>query len=148
MQAARDLVGILVELTAGMELGHDDLGRRDAFILVDVDGNTAAIVAHGDRAVGVQRHVDAVAEAGERFVDGVVDHLVDHVMQAGAVIGVADIHARALAHGVQAFSTRIDSAPYSMGAWQARCRQETYLRRVRHERPSKSLQISYSDNRG
>jgi len=26
VQAARDLVGILVELTAGMELGHDDLG--------------------------------------------------------------------------------------------------------------------------
>jgi hypothetical protein len=40
--------------------------------------------------------------AGQRLVDGVVDHLVDHVVQARAVIGVADIHARALAHGVQA----------------------------------------------
>ena len=40
--------------------------------------------------------------AGERLVDGVVDDLVDHVMQAGAVIGVADIHARALAHRVEA----------------------------------------------
>jgi hypothetical protein len=41
--------------------------------------------------------------AGERFVDGVVDDLIDHVMQAGTVIGVADIHARPLAHGIEAF---------------------------------------------
>jgi UDP-N-acetylenolpyruvoylglucosamine reductase len=40
--------------------------------------------------------------AGQRLVDGVVDDLVDHVVQAGAVIGVADIHARPLAHGLQA----------------------------------------------
>ena len=39
---------------------------------------------------------------GERLVDRVVDDLVDHVMQAGAVIGVADIHARPLAHGIEA----------------------------------------------
>ena len=44
----------------------------------------------------------AVGVAGERLVDGVVDDLVDHVVQAGAVIGVADIHARPLAHGIEA----------------------------------------------
>ena len=41
--------------------------------------------------------------AGERLVDSVVDHLEHHVMQAGAVIGVADIHAGPETHGVQAF---------------------------------------------
>ena len=46
--------------------------------------------------------VDAIAEAGERLVDGVVDDLVHHVVQAGAVIGVADVHAGALAHRLQA----------------------------------------------
>ena len=45
---------------------------------------------------------DLVGMAGQRLVDGVVDDLVDHVVQAGAVIGVADIHARPLAHGVEA----------------------------------------------
>ena len=39
--------------------------------------------------------------AGQRLVDGVVDHLVDHVVQARAVVGVADIHARALAHRIE-----------------------------------------------
>ena len=39
--------------------------------------------------------------AGQGFVDRIVHHLVDHVMQAGAVVGVADIHAGALAHRVE-----------------------------------------------
>jgi hypothetical protein len=51
VQAARDLVGILVELSAGMELGHDDLGGGNAFLAVDIDRNAAAIVrdGHGTR---------------------------------------------------------------------------------------------------
>ena len=102
MQAARHLVGVLVEFSAGMQLGHDDLGRRNTLALVNVDRNAAAVVAHGDGAVGVEHDLHRGGVAGERLVDGVVDDLVDHVMQAGAVIGVADIHARPLAHGVEA----------------------------------------------
>ena len=102
VQTTGDLVGVLVEFSAGMELGHDDLGRRDAFALVDVGRDAAPVVAHGARAVGVQadKHFGGVSR--ERFVDCVVDDLVDHVMQAGPVIGVADVHARPLAHGVEA----------------------------------------------
>ena len=59
VQAAGDLVGVLVELPAGVQLGHDDLGRRDAFALVDVGGDAAAVVGDGDRAVGVEDHLDA-----------------------------------------------------------------------------------------
>ena len=102
VQAAGNLVGVLVEFSAGVQLGHDDLGRGNAFALVDVDRNAAAVVAHGDRAVGVEDDFDRGGVAGERFVDGVVDDLVDHVVQAGTVIGVADIHARPLAHGIEA----------------------------------------------
>ena len=56
VQAAGHLVGVLVEFPAGMQLGHDDLGRRDAFALVDVDRDAAAVVAHGARAVRIERH--------------------------------------------------------------------------------------------
>ena len=56
--------------------------------------------------------VDIGGVAGERLVDGVVDDLVHHVMQAGAVIGVADIHARPLAHGVEALED-LDRIPKS-----------------------------------
>ena len=103
VQTAGNLVGVLVELSARMELGHDDLGGGNAFTLVDVDRNAAAVVAHGHRIVGVENDLDGAGVARERLVDGVVDDFIDHVMQAGTVIGVADIHARPLAHGVEAF---------------------------------------------
>jgi hypothetical protein len=78
------------------ELGEDHVGGGDPFFLVDVDRHTAAVVAHRDRAVAVQDHVDPVAIARQRLVDRIVDDLVHHVVQAGAVVGVADIHARRL----------------------------------------------------
>ncbi len=102
VQAAGHLVGILIEFSAGVQLGHDDLGRRDAFAFVDVGRDAAAVVAHRHRAVRIERGHDFSGKAGKRLVDGVVDHLVDHVVEAGAVVGVADIHARPLAHGVEA----------------------------------------------
>ena len=40
--------------------------------------------------------------AGERLVDRVVGDLEHHVVEARAVVGVADIHAGALAHRVEA----------------------------------------------
>ena len=101
VQAAGHLIGVLVEFSAGVQLGHHHFGSRHAFA-VHAGRDAAAVVDHGHRAVGVERHQDLVGEAGERLVDGVVDHLVDHVMQAGAVVGVADIHARPFAHGVEA----------------------------------------------
>ena len=45
--------------------------------------------------------VDLGAEAGERLVDGVVDDLVDEVVQA-AHAGRADVHAGPLADGLEA----------------------------------------------
>ena len=57
---------------------------------------------HGAGAVRVERHRHFGGEARQRLVDGVVDDLVDHVVQAGAVVGVADIHARPLAHRIEA----------------------------------------------
>jgi hypothetical protein len=46
-----------------------------------IDGNAAAVVDDGDRAVDVDRDVDLIAEAGQRFVDRVVDDFVDEVVQ-------------------------------------------------------------------
>ena len=102
MQSAGDLVGVLIEFPAGVQLGHDDLGRRHAFALVDVGRDAAAVVAHRAGAVGIEHDVDLLGVARERLVDRVVDDLVDHVMQARAVVGVADIHAGTLANGIEA----------------------------------------------
>ncbi len=50
----------------------------------------------------MDHRVDAIAEAGQRLVDRVVDDLVDHVVQARPVVGVADVHPGAFANRVEA----------------------------------------------
>jgi hypothetical protein len=101
LTTARDLVGILVELAARMQAGQHDLGGGDAFLGVDVGGDAAAVIGDGDGPVAVQRDRDLRRIARLRLVHGVVDDLEGHVVQAGAVIGVADVHAWPLAHGLE-----------------------------------------------
>ena len=103
VQAARNLVRVLVELSACMELGHDHFGRGDAFLRMDLGWNATAIILHGHGTVGVQRHRHIIGITCERLVDGVVDNLVDHVMEARAVVRIADIHTGTLADRIEPF---------------------------------------------
>jgi hypothetical protein len=122
VQAARDLVAVLVELAAGVQLGQRDLGGRALGLVLVVHlhagGDAAAVVHHADGVVGVDGDDDVVAVARQRLVDRVVDHLEHQVVQAGAVAGVADVHAGALAHRLQAFED-LDGA-FAVAAFAAR----------------------------
>ena len=59
VQTARHLIGIVVarvlELPARVKLGHDDLGRRNAFLGMDAGRDAAPIVLDADRSVAVER---------------------------------------------------------------------------------------------
>ena len=101
VQAARHLVAFAAELAARVQDGQDDLDRRLA-ALVHVDGDASPIVDDSDAVVLFNRHVNMVAIAGQSLVNRVVDHLVDEMVQA-ALRRAADIHARALSYGFQAF---------------------------------------------
>ena len=102
MQAARHFVSVSVELAASVQLRQHDFGGGDFLLLVDVDGDAAPVVNDGDRIIHVNKDFDAVAVAGEGFVNRVVDDFVDKVMQAD-LAGRADIHRRAFAHCIPPF---------------------------------------------
>ncbi len=102
VQTRGDFVAAAAELAAGVQHGHDDLERGLLHLWLQVDGDTPTVVRDGDRAVSVDGHLDTVVVAGERLVDGVVDELVDHVVQA-VDIGVADVHARSAPNSLEAF---------------------------------------------
>ena len=102
VQAAGHLVRAFVELASGMEHGEHDLQGRLVQLGVHVDGDAAAVVDHAYGVVLEYGDVDVAGVAGQGLVDGVVHHLVDQVVQA-ARARVADVHRRALAHGLQAF---------------------------------------------
>src|SRR5690606_39047831 len=57
-----------------------------------------AVVGDRHRTVLMDGDHNIVGVAGQGLVDGVVHHLEHHVVQAGAVVDVADVHAGALAH--------------------------------------------------
>jgi hypothetical protein len=100
VQTPGDRVPAAAELAAGVEHGEHHLDGRLPLGLDDVDRDAAAVVEHPDTAVGQQRHLDGVAVPGQGLVDGVVDHLVDQVVQP-ALTGGADVHARTLADRVE-----------------------------------------------
>ena len=111
MQPAGHFVGVVVELAAGVELGHHNLRARAPLRVFRVQLRRYAtpVVYDTDRIVRVNGDGDLVAIAGERLVHRVVDYFEHHVMQPGAVAGIADVHARTLAYCLQALE-HLDTA--------------------------------------
>ena len=99
VQAARDLVAVAAEFAARMQHRQDDLDGRLA-ALMHIHGDAAAVIDDRNAVILVNRDLDVVAIACERFIDGVVDDLIDQMVQAALRRG-ADVHARTLAHGLQ-----------------------------------------------
>ena len=100
VQAAGIFVGALAEFAAGVQVGQHQFDGRHVPFRMHVHRDAAPVVADGHRAIHVDRHLDLVAIAGQMFVNGVVQHLEHAVVQA-ALVRVADIHARPLAHRLQ-----------------------------------------------
>ena len=100
VQTAGNFVAVRVELAAGMQLGHHDLGSRDALFGVHIDGDAAAIVDDSDRVVNVNRDRDFRAMSRQRLINGVIDHLVDQMMQSERS-GRADVHSRVQSDGLE-----------------------------------------------
>lgn len=96
MQTTGHRVRAAAELAAGVQDGQDDLDGRDALGRVDADRDATAVVDHADTAVFTDGDVDGVAVPGEGFVDGVVDDLLDQVVQTAGPRRT-DVHTGTLA---------------------------------------------------
>jgi hypothetical protein len=94
MQAAGGLVGLGVELSAGVQRRHDDFERRLVLELrMRIDRDAAAVVGDGEVSRRrPARHLDEGGVAGHRLVHRIVDDLGEQVMQR-VLVGAADIHA-------------------------------------------------------
>ena len=100
VQAAGNLIAAAAELAARVQNRIDDRDGRQAGLLLHADWDAAAVVPHINDVARQDLDVDAVAVAGKRLVDRVVDDLIDEVVQAARPRG-ADVHARALPDGLQ-----------------------------------------------
>ena len=103
MQTTGNLIAAAAELAAGIEDGENDLERRHVLALgVLLDGNATAVIDDGAGSILIEGYVNLVAKTGKRLIDGVIDNLVDEVMQA---LGTrrSDVHAGTLADMLQTF---------------------------------------------
>ena len=116
VKSSRDLVAAAVaELAAGVQHGEHHLGGGPLLLLHRVNRDAAAVVGDRDAVVGMDRDLDLVGLAGQRLIDRVVHHLVDQVVEASRA-GRADVHAGALADGLETLEDRDVLGPIARGA--------------------------------
>ena len=101
MQATDGVIRRVAELGTGMQFGQYDLHAGQAGFRFLVHRDASAIVRDFHGTVGVQGDHDIVAEAGQGLIHGVIDDLPQAVHKTLRV-GGADVHARTLAHRIQA----------------------------------------------
>ena len=97
VQAARELVVLVVELAAGVQLGQDQFHARNLLFRVNVHGHAAAVVDHLDRTVLECRYGYLPGVARQRLVHAVVDDLHRQVVGAGGI----RVHARTAFDGFE-----------------------------------------------
>ena len=102
MQTAGHLVATAAELAAGVEHGVHHFQSGFSRLGLNVHGDTAAIIHHGDGVAFVDGHGNFRAVARQSLVDGVVYDLVYQMVETGGGSG-ADIHTGTLPDGFQAF---------------------------------------------
>jgi hypothetical protein len=101
VEAARHLVGVRLELAAGVELRHhhvEGVHADDGGVWADRDARTVVDDRH--RVVGVDGHVDLVAATRHGLVHRVVHDLEDEVVEP-ALAHVADVHVGPLPDGLE-----------------------------------------------
>jgi len=101
VQAAGDAVHLPLELHSAVHSREDDLDARNAVLWMDVDRDPTTVVGNRHRSVRIQSDLDLLAKARHRFVDRVVDDLVDEVVKAPRV-NAPDVHRGPLPDRLQA----------------------------------------------
>ena len=103
VQTAGGLIRTLLELAAKFQDAHHAFERGHLAahflgqLIVRLDRDPATIVLDRHRTIRVDGDVDVLGIAGHGFVDRVVHHFVDQVVQPPRR-DVADVHGRAFAH--------------------------------------------------
>jgi hypothetical protein len=102
VQAAGGLVDLAVEFAAGVQHGHDHFkGGLAGKLRMVFHRDAAAIVGDGEIAIRIKLDFDEIGMSGDGFVHRVVDDFGEKVVQR-ALVGAADIHARAAPHRLEA----------------------------------------------
>ena len=101
MEASGDLIGVVIEFTTRVQYRHDHLSRRHTLFML-LSRNATPIITDAYGFIGVNDNIDLVAVSGQRLIDRIINNFENHMVQACAVIGVTDVHARTLSYRIKA----------------------------------------------
>src|SRR5204863_102303 len=76
VQSTRNFVRGVIKLPSGMQFRQNDFRSRLTFLRHDFSGYTSAVVNDSDRVVNVDDDMGFRTEAGERFVNRIVDDFI------------------------------------------------------------------------
>ena len=102
METTGNLVGVIIELSAGMKFGHDDFQSGHTLVFVIIHRNPATIILDTERSILVNDHIDFGRMSRHRFVDAVVNNLVDQVVKSSRS-GTTDVHSGSFANRLDTF---------------------------------------------
>ena len=107
VKSAGNFVCVVVELSTRMKFSQDDFDSGAAIdfrivALHRIDGHSASVVHDSAGSIDTQAHENLRRKAGHRFIDGVVDALINKVVQR-AEPSSADIHSWTLANCLKTF---------------------------------------------
>ena len=107
MQPPGNLIGVMIELTAGVQNGHNDFQSRPAVQLRILmghrpHGDTTSVINHGTTSIGVEFNQHILAITSHCLIYAVIEDFIDQVVQP-AVARSADIHRRSLSDRSQSF---------------------------------------------
>lgn len=102
MKSTRNLVRVLVELSARMKRAHNHFKGGDLLYRVRSNGYTTAIILNRTRSIRVQCYEDVLAVSCKCFVDRIVHHFLNEVVQP-ALAHIADIHGGTFADSFKSF---------------------------------------------
>ena len=95
---------VVVEFAAGVECGKDDPLGGNAKLMA-VNGDSPAVIRHGNGSVRLKRDFYMAAVTGKMLVYRIIHNFIYQMVQAGCGY-TSDIHARSAANRFQAFQSR------------------------------------------
>src|SRR5690625_3169432 len=101
VQTTGNLVGVGVELAAGVQFGEDHLDGGPALLGHHLDWDAATVVRDSSRSVLVQHHLDRIRVPREALVDGVVDDLGKQLVVAIRTGPALHVHGGAFADALE-----------------------------------------------
>ena len=102
VKTSGNLVGALIEFTAGVKAGKNEFERAYAFPRMNAYGNSTPIVLYADDISLFKDDQNTVAKARHGLINAVIDDFIDEMMES-LRSGRTDIHTRSFSYGLEAF---------------------------------------------